>query len=310
MNLWKAQARTAAASGQLEVRRQGESTNRKISIGRHMSAAAAGDWILVAEDAGACLGNRTARHRTDRLPQQPSRRRLNPSRRHPDRTAPPAWTAWFQHGGVGIYDGGSSWTFGRDRQSFFYFDPVTFESSWTTYYDQLVDAISVYSGLAGLSMDSITLQLVAPGITSTTAKLVLFQAPTSRPSSAASITQRATVAAPALPDTGGRVPASRCPRLGVTQLAAGTANGVGILDAPYQQRPAHLTQLNPGSRLERPLPLIGDLDDEQQPVQQRIQLADLGPPERPRRAGHPSLRLHGRPGTPGGVLRALALAAS
>lgn len=228
MNLWKAQARTAAAAGAIEVRRQGESTNRKISIGRHMSAAAAGDWILVAEDSGACWGIELLGTGPTAYPSNPAIDGSAPGAG--TLTAPPNWTAWFLHGGVGIYDGASSWSFGRDRRSIFNYDPVTFESSWTTYYDQLIDAISVYSGLAGLTIDSITLQLVAPGVTTTTAKLVLFQAPASRPSSAAAITQLATVNAPVLPTAAGGSTVT-LPSTWRDQIAAGTANGVGILDA-------------------------------------------------------------------------------
>ncbi|PKQ20190.1 MAG: hypothetical protein CVT66_06300 [Actinobacteria bacterium HGW-Actinobacteria-6] len=221
MNVWKAQARTAYAAGSLEVRRQGESANRKVSMGRHCSGAQAGDWVLVGEQDGVCWGLALLGTGPTAYPANPAIDGSVPAAG--TLIVPAGWTGTITRETGLVQDGG--WRFGQSRLSTPYWNGS--ELTWTVTQDVMLDTLSYYPGAAGLNITgaSITIQ---SSDASTTAKVALFSAPTSRPVSNAAITRLATVAAPVLPTSGAvtfALPAAWLP-----QLASGAANAIGMID--------------------------------------------------------------------------------
>lgn len=225
MNIWKAQARTAYSAGLIDVRRQGSSANVTVSAGRHLSAAVAGDWVLVAEVDGALWGLALLGTGPSAYPANPAVDGSTPA--SGTLIVPPAWTAMTtrEYSTVAPV---SAWTFGQERSSYAYWTGT--ELAWTLLFDRMHDALSVYLGLAGLTITaaSVTVDSQTSTIASTTAKLALFKAPVSIPSSTSAITKLATVAAPTLPTSAPVTVA--LPATWLTQLSSGAANAIGMVD--------------------------------------------------------------------------------
>lgn len=224
MNVWKAQARTAYAAGSLEVRRQGESANRKVSMGRHCSTAAAGDWVLVAEQDGVCWGLALLGNGPTAYPANPAIDGSAPAAG--TLIVPAGWTATITRETGLVQSGG--WEFGQSRTSVSAWTGS--ELVWYVTSDVMKDTLSYYPGVAGLSITAASILVKSWGTaSSTTAQVALFHAPTSIPSSPAGITRLETVAAPAIPTAAAGVTFA-LPAAWLSQLASGAANAIGLID--------------------------------------------------------------------------------
>jgi hypothetical protein len=223
MNAWKAQARTAYAAGSITVRRQGESANRTVSAGRHLSGAVAGDWVLVVDVDGALWAVMLIGTGPTAYPANPA----------VDGSVPAAGTLIVPAGWSGYYQResgfllGNGWSVGQSRMVEYFWNGSELVETVTE--DVLRDAAAYYPGLAGLTISAASIQMdAAYSRASTTARIALLSVPTSRPPSNGGIVRLDSIAAPALPTSGPvtvALPAAWC-----TQLMSGAANGIGMYD--------------------------------------------------------------------------------
>lgn len=219
--MWKAQVRVPPVSLVGEVRRQGEQQNRTISFGRHLSAAVAGDWVLVLEDRGQCWAVTLVGTGPTAYPSNPD---IGGGGAGNTLTVPPNWA------GHTVHDNNS----GKD----WYADYWWF-GHWvnaTLGYDQVLRAVGLYTGLAGIEITDAKLTITAAtSKATTTAQLALFLLPEDEPATTgfidpASIVQLAAIDAPDLPTAAAGVTIT-LPTTWTDQLTAGTANGLGLVDA-------------------------------------------------------------------------------
>jgi len=225
VNVWKAQVRTAYSAGSCTVRRQGESTNRTVSAGRHLSAAVAGDWVLVVEDLGQCWAVMMIGTGPAAYPDNPP---IDGGTAESVLNIPPAWTGRItvdNNADTTTFAGADGWTFGRYQLTIPPYTDV----------DLTYSGLSEYPGLLGLAISEASLLIVAPDRwPSATAQLALFSAPADAPAegalAAGVITQVDAIDGPDFPtpDAGSVI---TLPGSWRDHLAAGTANAVGLIDS-------------------------------------------------------------------------------
>ncbi|MGC4106043.1 MAG: hypothetical protein QM753_06770 [Thermomicrobiales bacterium] len=228
--LWKGWVTVAPAAGVCQVRRQGESTNRRVSICRDAAGAVVGDWMLVLEADGQLWGlgllgtAPTPAPDPDPVP--------DPGGSSLVINVPPTWAGWrvfspyngSTQGGFGTSDSGSSFWFGRSL-----YEIVGTELSYR------YEGMAIYAGLKGLEISAaeVVFRSVSASWSSPNVAVALWKAPASKPA-------KATGAHPAgisLVDSaavGSQWPAAApytftVPAAWRNHLKAGTANGLGLV---------------------------------------------------------------------------------
>lgn len=226
---WKAQIRVVPAGGFVQVRRQGETTNRTVACARHLSTAALNEWVQVIEAEGQPVAIALLGTGATVIPPNPD---PTPGGGGPATiTAPVVWSGvrkWTP------YNGNTPAGFSASAGANFYFG----RSNSTYFGNRRDEGMAIYAGLKGLNITAAKVTFDPSPYSETSpdanTRLALWLAPDARPADQSS-GHPAGISLVADQALGASWPPSApiavtLPAAWIAHLKAGTANGVGLLN--------------------------------------------------------------------------------
>lgn len=227
--LWKGWVTVPPVSGYCFVRRQGESTDRRVSITRDAAAAVAGDWLLVMEAGGVLwgiglLGTAATPAPPDVDPPPDPAEPSQPSQMF----VPAAWVGtWAWHNDGGAPGAPYDWVVRTTAAGYWG------RSRWWIH-----EVVARFGGLTGLDLTAASLSITAAGnssaVPTTALQVKLWSAPASPPNLVGShpdgFTLLDTIPLGSVwpPPAGGiDVP---LPSTWLAKLASGEATGLGLAE--------------------------------------------------------------------------------
>lgn len=237
VRVWKGFVKSAPADGYCTVRREGETVDRRVSIVRAVSTAVVGDWMLIVESDGVLWGVGLLGVGPGTAPTDPVVPPPDPSQPTQPSTIslPPVWGGYRQWTPNDGNPGTAAYFYANDEGTFS-FGRVLF----LTYLSERSEGMAIYSGAKGLALTAASVSWSEPSIksqvSSSSVKVALWLAPESRPADVtgghpAGITLVDSVnLGVTWPPPVGESVTFQLPAGWLTHLAAGTANGIGLIE--------------------------------------------------------------------------------